>query len=106
MVANTLEGRRDAFLGPVVNGYQGSNRPSWPRRQLNALEGQLREIQTLMANVLLGVTGSVAAIEMPTLLAHCKRQRHEVRVVATQAALCFFDPASSVARAPAQPTRP
>lgn len=46
-----------------------------------------------MANVLLGVTGSVAAIHTPLLFAELKQAGHDVRVVATQASLYFFDPA-------------
>jgi phosphopantothenoylcysteine decarboxylase len=46
-----------------------------------------------MANVLLGVTGSVAAIRTPELFASLRNQGHKVRVVATNAARYFFDPA-------------
>jgi phosphopantothenoylcysteine decarboxylase len=46
-----------------------------------------------MANVLLGVTGSVAAIRTPMLFEALQRSGHAVRVVATDAALYFFDPA-------------
>jgi len=46
-----------------------------------------------MANVLLGVTGSVAAIRTPSLYEKLKHEGHHVKVVATQAALYFFDPA-------------
>ncbi|MER3414841.1 MAG: phosphopantothenoylcysteine decarboxylase [Gemmataceae bacterium] len=44
-----------------------------------------------MARVLLGVTGSVAAIKTPELFRLLSRA-HEVRVVATTPALYFFDP--------------
>jgi phosphopantothenoylcysteine decarboxylase len=47
-----------------------------------------------MANVLLGVTGSVAAIRTPDLFAALRQAGHEVKAVATQAALYFFDPAA------------
>ena len=47
-----------------------------------------------MANVLLGVTGSVAAIKTPQLFAELQRLGHAVKVVATGAALYFFDPAT------------
>ena len=47
-----------------------------------------------MANVLLGVTGSVAATKTPELLAELRRQRHHIKIVATTAALYFFDPAA------------
>jgi phosphopantothenoylcysteine decarboxylase len=47
-----------------------------------------------MANVLLGVTGSVAAILTPALYEALKAAGHRVKVVATQAALYFFDPAA------------
>ncbi len=46
-----------------------------------------------MANVLLGVTGSVAAIKTPELFADLRRRGHRIKVVATRAALYFFDPA-------------
>jgi phosphopantothenoylcysteine decarboxylase len=45
-----------------------------------------------MANVLLGVTGSVAAIMTPSLFAALKQAGHHVKVVATRPALYFFDP--------------
>ena len=45
-----------------------------------------------MSNVLLGVTGSVAAIKVPSLFADLERLGHRVKVVATRAALYFFDP--------------
>lgn len=47
-----------------------------------------------MANVLLGVTGSVAALKTPDLFGLLKEQGHAVRVVATRPALYFFDPAA------------
>lgn len=45
-----------------------------------------------MAKLLLGVTGSVAAIHTPTLFAELTNAGHEVRVVATARSLHFFDP--------------
>jgi phosphopantothenoylcysteine decarboxylase len=56
-----------------------------------------------MANVLLGVTGSVAAILTPDLYGRLKGAGHQVKVVATRAALYFFDPAGLD---PAEPSRP
>jgi phosphopantothenoylcysteine decarboxylase len=47
-----------------------------------------------MANVLLGVTGSVAAIRTPELYDGLRQAGHQVKVVATQASLYFFDPAA------------
>jgi phosphopantothenoylcysteine decarboxylase len=47
-----------------------------------------------MANLLLGVTGSVAAIKTPELFAGLRRRGHEIKVVATDASLYFFDPAA------------
>jgi phosphopantothenoylcysteine decarboxylase len=47
-----------------------------------------------MANVLLGVTGSVAAIRTPELYRLLRQAGHAVKVIATQAALYFFDPAA------------
>lgn len=46
-----------------------------------------------MARIILGVTGSVAAIRTPALRAALRADGHAVRVVATEAALKFFDPA-------------
>ncbi len=46
-----------------------------------------------MANVLLGVTGSVAAILTPDLYGRLRQAGHAVKVVATEASLYFFDPA-------------
>jgi phosphopantothenoylcysteine decarboxylase len=45
-----------------------------------------------MAKVLLGVTGSVAAIRTPELFRQLVAAGHQVKVVATRAALYFFDP--------------
>jgi phosphopantothenoylcysteine decarboxylase len=45
-----------------------------------------------MANILLGVTGSVAAIKTPLLFEELIRRGHPIKVVATQASLYFFDP--------------
>jgi phosphopantothenoylcysteine decarboxylase len=46
-----------------------------------------------MANVLLGVTGSVAAIKIPELFQGLRQAGHQVKVVATRPSLYFFDPA-------------
>jgi len=45
-----------------------------------------------MARLILGVTGSVAAIKTPELLAALRRAGHEIRVVATGPALYFVRP--------------
>lgn len=45
-----------------------------------------------MARILLGVTGSVAAIKLPELDAALSSAGHEVKLVATKAATYFFDP--------------
>jgi phosphopantothenoylcysteine decarboxylase len=47
-----------------------------------------------MANILLGVTGSVAAIKTPELFTALRERGHAVKVVATDSALYFFDPAT------------
>jgi phosphopantothenoylcysteine decarboxylase len=47
-----------------------------------------------MANVLLGVTGSVAAIYTPQLYADLCQAGHRVKIVATQSSLYFFDAAA------------
>src|SRR3954471_10525221 len=44
-----------------------------------------------MARVLLGGTGSVAAIKVPFLAEDLRRAGHEVRIVATKASTYFFD---------------
>jgi len=46
-----------------------------------------------MANVLLGVTGSVAAIYTPELFGELRQAGCQVKIVATKAALYFFDAA-------------
>src|SRR5262245_46008942 len=46
-----------------------------------------------MPNILLGVTGSVAALKTPLLFATLRGAGHAVRIVATNAATYFFDPA-------------
>ncbi|MCI0704768.1 MAG: phosphopantothenoylcysteine decarboxylase [Planctomycetia bacterium] len=46
-----------------------------------------------MANVLLGVTGSVAAVRVPALFDAFTAAGHAVKIVATNAATYFFDPA-------------
>ena len=46
-----------------------------------------------MSNILLGATGSVAAVRVPALVAELTAAGHAVRVVATDAATYFFDPA-------------
>jgi len=46
--------------------------------------------QTL--RIVLGVTGSVAAVRTPALFATLRAAGHSVRGVATEAALLFFDP--------------
>ena len=45
-----------------------------------------------MARLILGVTGSVAAIRTPSLFRALSSAGHEVRVVATEPALYFFNP--------------
>lgn len=46
-----------------------------------------------MAKIVLGVTGSVAAVRTPALAASLLKAGHDIRVVATEAALYFFDAA-------------
>src|SRR5438132_536835 len=43
-------------------------------------------------NILLGVTGSVAAIRTPELYHSLRQAGHQVKIVATLASLYFFDP--------------
>jgi phosphopantothenoylcysteine decarboxylase len=52
-----------------------------------------------MANILLGVTGSVAAIYTGALYDELKRAGHKLKIVATSAAQYFFDPAAIEPRA-------
>ena len=58
-----------------------------------------------MAKVLLGVTGSVAAIKTPEVYEALRRAGHAVKVVATGASLYFFDPAALAPLDPARPER-
>jgi phosphopantothenoylcysteine decarboxylase len=57
-----------------------------------------------MANVLLGATGSVAAVRVPALFDALTAAGHAVKVVATDAATYFFDPAEIRAKDPTPPT--
>jgi phosphopantothenoylcysteine decarboxylase len=50
-------------------------------------------METIMASVLVGVTGSVAAIKTREVYQALKEAGHQVKVVATPAATYFFDPA-------------
>lgn len=45
-----------------------------------------------MPRIVLGVTGSVASVRTPALFASLRASGHEVRVVATEPSLHFFDP--------------
>jgi phosphopantothenoylcysteine decarboxylase len=45
-----------------------------------------------MSQIVLGVTGSVAALRVPSLYEGLRREGHRVRVVATESSLHFFDP--------------
>lgn len=47
-----------------------------------------------MANILIGATGSVAAVRVPALYEALTAAGHAVKIVATEAAVYFFDPAS------------
>ncbi|MFN4260490.1 MAG: flavoprotein [Gemmataceae bacterium] len=58
-----------------------------------------------MANVLLGVTGSVAAIKTPLLFEQLGQAGHRVQIVATNSALYFFDPAAIHPQNPKAPER-
>src|SRR4051812_4793652 len=56
-----------------------------------------------MANVLLGATGSVAAVRVPALFDALTAAGHAVKVVATSAATYFFDPDEVRAKQPNPP---
>jgi phosphopantothenoylcysteine decarboxylase len=58
-----------------------------------------------MAHILLGATGSVAAIRVPELYRQLRLAGHAVKVVATRAALYFFDPALLDPTHPERPER-
>lgn len=51
-----------------------------------------KDLSTIGPRVLLGVTGSVAAVRTPELVQQLRQNGYQVKVVATQAALYFFDP--------------
>ena len=51
-----------------------------------------------MARILLGVTGSVAAVKTPPLFEQLRAHGHAVKLAATEAALYFFDPAAIESR--------
>ena len=54
-----------------------------------------------MPRILLGITGSVAAVRSPRLFQGLRELGHSVRAVATEPALYFFDPDELVADEPA-----
>jgi phosphopantothenoylcysteine decarboxylase len=53
-----------------------------------------------MGKILLGVTGSVAAVRTPAVASALVASGHEVRVVATEPSLYFFDPSELPAGVP------
>jgi phosphopantothenoylcysteine decarboxylase len=55
-----------------------------------------------MSRVLLGITGSVAAVRAPQLLQRLLADGHDVKAVATRASRYFFDPAE-LGRDPGRP---
>jgi phosphopantothenoylcysteine decarboxylase len=63
------------------------------------------QVRLQMPKILLGVTGSVAAIRAPALYEALRRAGHQVKLVATSASLYFFDPASLDPIDPARPKR-
>src|SRR5688572_15672453 len=66
--------------------------PSCRRDSSNCSKAGTR--RRFMANVLLGVTGSVAAIYTRELFDELSAAGHTIKVVATRSSLYFFDPAS------------
>jgi len=82
----------------VMVAGEGVVREGRPWTGTAALEtmwrGECGERGRIMARVLLGVTGSVAAIKTPPLFEALTGAGHEVKVVATRAATYFFDPAA------------
>jgi phosphopantothenoylcysteine decarboxylase len=58
-----------------------------------------------MARVLLGVTGSVAAIKTPLLYEALRDAGHQVKIIATKAATYFFDPNRVGCLDPTKPVR-
>src|SRR5438477_376460 len=66
-----------------------STAADWPSDCSTSLSGCTGS--RIMANVLLGVTGSVAAVRTPELHRALTQAGHAVKVVATRAARYFFD---------------
>jgi phosphopantothenoylcysteine decarboxylase len=58
-----------------------------------------------MARVLLGVTGSVAAIKTPLLDEALREAGHQVKIIATKASTYFFDPNRVGCLDPTKPVR-
>src|SRR5262249_37608883 len=59
--------------------------------------GRLGEGAGAMARIVLGVTGSVAAVRTPALYESLCAAGHAVRLVATEPSLYFFDPSALAA---------
>jgi phosphopantothenoylcysteine decarboxylase len=81
---------RGSRLAPPTYTLERGLEHSFRVREQNAFTPISRN--RLMARILLGVTGSVAAIRTPRLFSELTSQGHEVKVVATNASLYFFDP--------------
>src|SRR5262249_40126548 len=88
---------------PSAAASSASAAATWPAACWRWWSGYTR--RATVANVLLGVTGSVAAVRVPALYAQLKERGHRVKAVATPASLYFFDPAALDPAGPARPGR-
>ena len=66
---------------------------AWPIQLLCENKSCFSPRKAAMPRVLLGITGSVAAIRAPALLRQLLENGHDVKAVATRASRYFFDPA-------------
>ena len=104
MVANTLDGAKHwAFLGPVGGRYERVPRRELPDRLVRGGRTTATRSGRHMANVLLGATGSVAAVRMPALFDALTADGHAVKVVATDAATVLLRPGRPLDRTATRP---
>src|SRR5260370_1358349 len=76
---------------------------TWPRASSTPSDFGTRSARVVI--LLVGVTGWVAAIRTPALYEALKQAGHQTKIVATQAALYFFDPTMLDPADPARPAR-
>ena len=100
-VAPSVRRSRSSATDRAGCATRSSDRRRRSQSTLRSTPGRLAvDVESPMARIILGVTGSVAAVRTPALYATLRGAGHAVRVVATEPALYFFDPAELGPRRP------